>query len=197
MRPSVTVASPARWDRQPGESEAAYRAFCAFRDMGQDRTSIAAFRQQRGNKRATHPSGEWSRMLKAHDWHARALAWDHHNAGVAQDAVDRVTEDQAEKWARRRDQQAEADYAFSQSYAGQIARHFPKGDLPPLPIRELKDAVAVTAAASALAWAAINTQLPDTDPDADFDFENATTEEIRAAIARLEGKFAPRIARRH
>ncbi len=182
------------WDRQSGEPENCYRAFCTYRDMGAGRTVPAAFRQQSGNNQATQAAGAWNRWSARYEWKPRALDYDRHLGSAARRGIDRATEDAAAKWARRRDSQAEADWLFSQKYASEVGRllHRPDGLLL-LDARQLKDAIAVTAAASALAWAAIHEALPD--PDDNIDFDAATTEELRAHLARVEARFAPRIAR--
>jgi hypothetical protein len=89
----------------------------------------------------------------------------------------------------RSDAQAEADYAFAQRYASEVARRLSSPLLAEMPIRDLKAAVEVTAAASALAWAAIQGQLPSC--DFDFDPHTATTEQLTEAIERIEAVIGP------
>jgi hypothetical protein len=200
MRPSVTVGSPARWDRQPGESEAAYRAFCAFRDMGADRSVLEAFRQSEGKVGAKQATGRWNKWVKDHRWYERVRDYENHPRAIERTAVDRVTDETAERWARRLTAQADADFAFSQRFAGEIARRLNSPLLAEMPVKDLKACMDVTVAASGLARAAIAAALPDL--YADLDPHTASTEELTAAIERLDrilgaatSRSVPRIAR--
>jgi hypothetical protein len=193
--------APETWDRQPGESEVAYKAFRAFRDAGADRSMIDVYRQETGRKQAADPSGQWAGWAKAHDWKGRARDWDNHRDAAATRAVARVAEQSGEKWAQRLTAQADADFAFAQKYAAEMARRLNDADaLRAMPAKELKDCIAVTTAASQLAWAAIAAALPDL--YADLDTSAATTEQLTAAIERLDRTIGaaaapvqPRIAR--
>lgn len=177
------------WDRQPDEPEGAYEAFVVFRDMGSDRTISEAFRHKTGTRGAQQASGRFKSWAKVYKWRDRALAWDNHLTAVQVRGIDRATEDQAEEWTRRKVARLEFDFAQAEKLSTKIDRLIDGLDTP----RDLKDAAAVVTAASNLAWVAINTALPD--HDANLDLETATEEEIRARIARLEGKAVPRIAR--
>lgn len=61
----------ASWERQPGETEAAYVAFCAYRNGGPDRSLNAAYSQD--GKRAP---GQWAKWSAANSWVTRAEAYD-------------------------------------------------------------------------------------------------------------------------
>lgn len=61
----------ASWERQPKETEAAYVAFCAYRDLGVDRSLSAAYSD--AGKRAP---GQWAKWSSANIWVARAEAYD-------------------------------------------------------------------------------------------------------------------------
>lgn len=196
---------PESWDRQPGEPERGYDAFLVYRDLGPERSVPAAYRQRSGNDLAKQAGGQWNAWSKAFHWKSRALAYDHHTARVAQDAVDKVTAAQAEKWAARRDARAEVDWQLAEDLTRKVQVW---AKMPPVSrtaladgrtlveavgIRETKDVAAIAQAASQMAYAAINVAIPD--PDAYFDYEHATTEELRAALERVEAKISPRIAR--
>lgn len=178
--------NPHPWERQPDETEAAYAAFCVFRDLGVSRSVIGAYRQQRGIKGASKASGEWSRLVKAHDWHARVLAWDNHLAAVQVQALDDLTVAEIEEWARRRAARAERDYRTAEDLSDRIDVMIPEQATP----RELKDVAACAATASAISWAVINAMIPDTNVG-DLDPHTATTEQLTAAIERLEAAIRP------
>lgn len=71
------------WDRQPGESAAAYAAFCAYYVLPPGERSIdAAYRaikarQKRDGKRAP---GNWAKWSVRFNWVKRALAYDEYRA---------------------------------------------------------------------------------------------------------------------
>lgn len=48
-------------------------------------------------------------------WRERALAWDKHAANIAAQARERQVREQAELWARRREEQRESDYELRQT----------------------------------------------------------------------------------
>lgn len=93
------------WERQPGETSKQYAAFCAYRDIGPDRSMAKA-----GEILGKYPGGleEWSAK---NDWVKRAAAWDdemdriarkehlaeikkmrERHAGIAQRALEKVAE---------------------------------------------------------------------------------------------------------
>jgi hypothetical protein len=65
------------WERQPGETAKAFKAFCVYRDMGLDRTLTAAWRLMAVNSRrkrgANRAVQEWYQKNR---WKERARAWD-------------------------------------------------------------------------------------------------------------------------
>jgi hypothetical protein len=63
------------WERWPNESAKAFAAFCAYRDLGPNRSLVSAYRLQKGCERATI-SGCWSRWRKKYHWKDRAQAFD-------------------------------------------------------------------------------------------------------------------------
>ena len=77
---SVRPADDGRrvWDRQPGETAPAFSAFTTYLDLGEGRTVAAAYRLHRGKPPTVRPSGRFVAWARAHDWHARADAYDLH-----------------------------------------------------------------------------------------------------------------------
>jgi hypothetical protein len=73
---------PKPYDRQPGETQAAYTHFLYYRNLGPTRTIANAYRKYmedgghkpKGKNRQT--SGHWHREANRHNWHDRALSWD-------------------------------------------------------------------------------------------------------------------------
>jgi hypothetical protein len=73
------------WDQQPGESDAAYRRFLRYRDLGMGRSIDAAYFSTRppgagagltaAGKRRRAP-GQWMRECSRWRWRERASKWD-------------------------------------------------------------------------------------------------------------------------
>jgi len=61
---------PQVWDRQPGESNPAYGAFCVYRDLGPQRSIAKACRELKKSKSTVAP---WSAKF---EWVERTKAWD-------------------------------------------------------------------------------------------------------------------------
>jgi hypothetical protein len=76
------------FEKQPGESPQAWRAFQVHRDLGPKRSVDRAYRiyseQQESTKRA---SGRFTSWSVKHDWVARAQAWDDYHAMVRNEAI--------------------------------------------------------------------------------------------------------------
>jgi hypothetical protein len=73
------------WERQPGDTDRSYAAFCAYRDMGPARSLDKLgdrwrSRTKGGNTGATTHLEVWSRDGR---WVARARAWDNFKAEEA------------------------------------------------------------------------------------------------------------------
>lgn len=201
MNPQAAVEFPARWDRQPNEPGRAYEAFRVFLELGPERSTRDAFQHWSGTKAALQPSGLFKSWVKDHDWKNRALAYDNHASAVAQRAIDRVTDETAEKWARRLQSSAEADWLIAEDLRAKVKvwakmppvqRTVTGADgksvtiLEPVGIKDTKDVAAIAQA------------LPDA--HVDLDPKTATAEQLQEAIARLEAAkgivpSAPRIAR--
>lgn len=63
------------WDRQEGEPEKAYAAFCRFRDMPKPRNLTALYKAETGRNNKNVP-GQWRGWRSTHDWDARVREYD-------------------------------------------------------------------------------------------------------------------------
>lgn len=86
---------PQAWERQPEETTKAYEAFCAYRDMGSDRT-LAKVGEQLGKSDAL-----MERWSAKYDWVKRAAAWDDE---LARQTARELMRDMAKTRARQRKQ---------------------------------------------------------------------------------------------
>jgi hypothetical protein len=66
----------APWEQMPEESGKAYAAFCAYRDMGRQRSLTKAYRQHSGHTTATAVSGSYASWSITYEWLRRAEAYD-------------------------------------------------------------------------------------------------------------------------
>jgi hypothetical protein len=100
------------WDRQKGESEAAYRAFLAYRDLGPGRSREAAYARWAGHGKGTEraPAGKFTKWCAENDWVERARAWDDH----LQAERDAIAAAEARKWEQRRQQSLEENWQAAQ-----------------------------------------------------------------------------------
>src|SRR5262249_47260322 len=73
----MSEPSLAPWEQQVGESVRAFGAFCAYRDLGPQRTLRAAAQKFYGRAAASleRQADKWSRAFR---WLERASAWDRH-----------------------------------------------------------------------------------------------------------------------
>lgn len=96
------------WEQQPRESAKAYDAFLLYRDLGAER-SLAAVGQRLGKSKAICErwSARWS-------WVRRCAAYDTHLVRLADEARGRALEEEAVKWARRREAEREAQWHWAQ-----------------------------------------------------------------------------------
>lgn len=97
--------APKLWEKQPYETEAAYRGFTYYRDLGAGvRTLTQAYKNGTGRQDWTHVGGRWSMWSAKHHWVERAQAWDTHldNEALRKFSQDRarVMHDMAERHAR-------------------------------------------------------------------------------------------------
>lgn len=127
-----------QWEKLPGESQASYRAFGVFRDLGPGRTlrQVAAVLYgdgyQEGAKRVPGRLKTWS---ATHDWLARAGAYDAHLEMVARQAVEDHERLRAASFAARRDALRERIFENEERAAAITARVLDQIEAMPL-VRE-------------------------------------------------------------
>lgn len=101
------------WERTPEESNQAFRAFCSYRDLGPTRTTLAAYRLQKGNPQAKKPSGCWCGWSVKYKWPERAKLYDDHmNLRMRQSNEEQYLKD-LEDYRVRQVQYGKAMYAAS------------------------------------------------------------------------------------
>lgn len=103
------------WDRIKGESEEAYRAFVAYRDLGVDRTLEAARQVLKKNSGYYRVIGGWSGRWS---WVERVRAWDSH----LQAERDKVTAAEARKWEQRRLAAREANFGLAEKLQERVQK---------------------------------------------------------------------------
>jgi hypothetical protein len=86
------------FERQPGESAKAYRAFCCYRDLGAERSLAKAAETYYGSRKNLAQVGLWSRKF---DWVDRAQAWDDFVAMIRLDAIEESQHESAADFAAR------------------------------------------------------------------------------------------------
>jgi prefoldin subunit 5 len=79
------------WERKPGETGPAYRAFCVYRDLGPSRTALLAYRQAKGKAEAIQLPGTWTAWSAENHWRERATAYDEHLEKAARLKTERDT----------------------------------------------------------------------------------------------------------
>ncbi|MEW4569278.1 hypothetical protein AB1L88_15545 [Tautonia sp. JC769] len=162
---------PEPWGRQDGESERAFAAFLAYRDLGAERTVCDAYRQSAGKPEAKQAPGTWNKWAKDRRWKERALAWDRHLLGKEAAGAGRVAEQDGEKWAGRR--KVALDHAFEAAERLLLRAYelsaFPvervtndggKVTVEPIGAHELRAATATATAAFELMMSVIDRALP-------------------------------------
>ncbi len=81
------------WERQKGESQQAFQAFVAYRDMGSDRSAAKV------GRRLGRPVGTVGRWRERHRWDERAGAWDDEQERIGRErqaeSVRKVNDEQA------------------------------------------------------------------------------------------------------
>lgn len=93
---------PNAWDRRPDETDAAWKAFCVYRDLGDER-SIAKALEATGRKPGN--SRNWERWSSQYDWTERARAWD-------DSIIDRIRKDREKELIAMRKRHIEAGQAM-------------------------------------------------------------------------------------
>src|SRR3954469_11415188 len=101
------------WERQSRESDEAYVAFLAYRDLGAGRTHEAT--RNRLGKRPGYlkPIERWSVLRQ---WRQRSCAWDDH----LQAERDQVAAEEAAKWERRRLQALEEGWQLCRALRARL-----------------------------------------------------------------------------
>ena len=183
------------WERQPKESEEAYAAFLAYRDMGVKRT-VAAIGKGDGKRTGFQRRCEgWSAKWR---WVDRAREWDNRVQGTR----DKVTLAEQAKWERRRLRMLDNNWRNARRLQALIRKmsEFPiEQDVTEdgaeirmvAPAKWTFDTLAkLVKTAAEVEAATINEALPRGD-DA-FDPDTATPEECQAFLARQAGRGTPR-----
>ena len=86
------------WDKQEGETAAAYAAFHVYLNLGAERSLNAAYAARDQNRTKTGPPnrapGYWRKWSKQNNWPERAAAWDGYQAKQLRDGIaDALAED--------------------------------------------------------------------------------------------------------
>ena len=92
------------WLRQPNESAQAYAAFCVYRDLGADRSFVAA--SQRCGKSVSILS-RWSSRW---NWVSRVQAYDAYLAIITEEERQKALKEEAGKWAKRQLEEREREW---------------------------------------------------------------------------------------
>lgn len=105
------------WERQDGESVKAYKAFCIYRDMGQDRTirrahEVYADLDENTIREAPPYFLKWSRKFK---WVHRVGQYEDHMERIAREAEERAVEGVSTKWAQRLEAMREQEWNLAES----------------------------------------------------------------------------------
>jgi hypothetical protein len=90
--------SPKPWERMPGESDRAFSKFCAYRDLGPQRSLLKLRQMHVRDKGWTRPALEY--LSNRWRWVARAAAWDNEQDRLRLEAQAKVTAEMAERQAR-------------------------------------------------------------------------------------------------
>jgi len=88
------------WDRQPGDTDAAWRAFQSYRDLGPDRTLDRAYQHRYGHERAS-AAGHFREWARHNAWVDRTRAYDAFIEQQARAEQERVWVDRALGQANR------------------------------------------------------------------------------------------------
>jgi hypothetical protein len=86
------------WERLPGESGAAYAAFCAFRDLGLERTIRKAIETaEKDTSQRDKRYRVWRNWCSAYKWRERAADYDRYTEKLKQTELRKTIEAQGEK----------------------------------------------------------------------------------------------------
>jgi len=64
------------WDRRPGEPSKWFIRFEVYRQLGAERTMLAAYRLTGNRPDARKVPGSWTRVVEVWEWKKRVWAWD-------------------------------------------------------------------------------------------------------------------------
>jgi len=112
---------PASWQRQPGESAQAYAGFVCYRDLAPGTRSLARVGQECGKSKSLLE--RWSVRWR---WVERVRAYDAHLAAVEQAAREQALAAEAARWAERRRQEREEEWAVAQQLIKMLAHPLTK-----------------------------------------------------------------------
>ena len=210
-----TTAAPAPaahpWERQPGETEAAFAAFALYRDHGPGRSLLAVYLAAAGGKgkgKAVHrrgaPAGQapgsWKRWSQVHRWPERAAAFDAHQDRARQRGIDSASEQAGSEWARRRLEAAEDEWQLARKIRqrAHTLASFPVKEetrkhedgtiviVNPINVGDLLKIATVARYAQEVSQLATREAMPDDD----FDPKTATLEQLAAYVDRKIGHRA-------
>ena len=132
-----------------------------------------------------------------HRWAERARAFDAHLEAIRLHRADEAAAERSRLWSARGEEQLERDWQAAEDLSRRVEMllKLPVLDvtteadgkttvIKAIRIRDVKVVVAVSLAASKLAWSAIDAAMEMYGPDPDFDPVTATTEELRAQMSR-------------
>ncbi len=103
---ALVVSAAQAWTRRPGETSAAYAAFCTYRDLGPSRSLAEAYRQRTGKEQAKQAGGNWTSWYRRNEWKNRAESYD-----AYLDEEKRRAE--AQKWRQRGEDLVEEQYKIA------------------------------------------------------------------------------------
>lgn len=101
------------WERQDGETSAAFRAFLKFRDLGPDRSVLAAYNQE--GRRAKRAPGQWNKWASLHRWKQRAASYDDHLAFAQETAREKAMSKREKEWVLRREDAREKGWQIGEA----------------------------------------------------------------------------------
>ena len=96
------------WDRQEGETDSSWSAFCAYRDDLSGRTLLKAYQQHKDNLDAVNVPGWFAAWSVSHNWVERVRAYD---AALEQQA----REEREAVWLERQRQLLEDEWQASRT----------------------------------------------------------------------------------
>lgn len=100
---------PKPWERQPQETEKAFRAFACYRDLGPgertlDKVGEALYPPEQSTRRKRAAHGRILNWSRKHRWVNRVAAWDAENERKAEKAKEQALHRSADEWAKKFDQ---------------------------------------------------------------------------------------------